>query len=231
MKKQKINVFLPCRQGSERIPKKNIKKFGDFEYGLLQNKIEQLLKVQLVEKIYVSTDDQIIIDYLVSLKNEKIIIHKRDDNLCNSETSTDELVKHAGELLPEGIILWTHVTSPFVNACVYDNMIESYLSSIKKSYDSLMSVTPIHGFIWNKGRPINYDRNIEKWPRTQSLEPLYDVNSAAFIADRKVYLNVQDRIGDKPYLFKLDKILSTDIDWEEDFLIAESLLKSNDGLC
>ena len=32
-----------------------------------------------------------------------------------------------------------------------------------------------------------------------------------------------DRVGDNPYLFEMNKLNSLDVDWEEDFKIAEAV--------
>ena len=43
-----------------------------------------------------------------------------------------------------------------------------------------MTVTKIQKFIWNDRKPVNYNRNLEKWPKTQTIEPLWEVNSGIF---------------------------------------------------
>ena len=58
-----INVYLPCRKGSKRVKTKNTKPFFKFKFGLFENKINQLLKVKSIAKIFVSTDDPKIINY------------------------------------------------------------------------------------------------------------------------------------------------------------------------
>ena len=101
-------------------------------------------------------------------------------------------------------------------------MIDAYFKNLHL-YDSLMTVTKLQKFIWNNVEPINYDVTIEKWPRTQTIEPLWEVNSGAFIATKKIYKKRMDRVGDTPFLFPLDREISFDIDWFLDFKIAEAL--------
>lgn len=221
-----MNVFLPCRKGSERVPRKNIKPFADYPNGLLQLKLEQLDRASRVDKIYLSTNDGDIIDYAQSLDNQKLIVHRRDDALCTSATSTDELMAHVVDLIPEGDVLWTHVTSPFVGAEVYDEIIEAYYEGLKTGFDSLMTTTLIRSFLWNDDGPINYDRAIEKWPRTQTLPAVHEVNSAAFVSSHANYRRFQDRIGETPKLFPLGHIVAHDIDWEDDFVLAESIVRA-----
>lgn len=222
----KITVFLPCRKGSERVPKKNIKPFAGTEKGLIEIKLHQLIEVQAIEKIVLSTNDNEIIEYAKSLNCHKIQIHERIEELSTSQTSTDQLVNHGLELIPEGHILWTHVTSPFLNKKAYEEIIATYFEKLNQDYDSLMTTSLIRSFLWNKAGPINYNRSIEKWPRTQTLSPIYEINSAVFLASTEVYRALNDRIGNKPYLYPLNKIQGFDIDWQDDFDIAQAMLKA-----
>lgn len=221
-----INVFLPCRKGSERIPKKNIKPFAGFNYGLIEIKLKQLVEAANIDKIYLSTNDDEILDYAASLNEKKIILHKRDESLSSSDTSTDDLVAHALELIKQGEILWTHVTSPFLNAEGYEKIIQKYLEIKQKGFDSLMTTNLIHGFLWDQNGPTNYDRKMEKWPRTQTLEPLHEINSGVFIASAEIYKSLDDRIGKVPYLYSTSKVQGFDIDWDDDFKIAEAIVHS-----
>jgi len=223
---RKLSVFLPCRKGSERVPKKNIRPFASFESGLIAIKLDQLLQVESISNIVLSTNDEEILEYAENLNSSKIKIHKRIESLSTNQTSTDDLVSHAVYLVPEGHILWTHVTSPFLNAQTYEKIIKTYFNKLDQGYDSLMTTNLIHGFLWNKSVPINYDRTLEKWPRTQTLEPMHEINSGVFLASAHIYRELQDRIGEKPYLYPLDKIQGFDIDWEDDFEIAEAIIQS-----
>tara|TARA_B100000767_G_C19614227_1_gene471178 strand:- start:92 stop:790 length:699 start_codon:yes stop_codon:yes gene_type:complete len=224
--KSPLVCFLPCRKGSERIPRKNIKPFSDFKNGLIEIKINQLLLSKKIDKIILSTNDKEIIDFANSFQTERLIIHEREDYLSTSLTSTDTLVGHANELIENAHILWTHVTSPFITALDYDKIISQYYNSLEKGFDSLMTTTLIHGFLWDKTGPTNYDRKIEKWPRTQTLEPIHEVNSGVFLAHSNIYNKFNDRIGETPFLYTLDKLKSQDIDWPEDFILAEQLIKT-----
>lgn len=221
-----VNVFLPCRKGSERVSKKNIKTFAQFKNGLIEIKLKQLLEANKIDRIYLSTNDDNILDYADSLNETKIVLHKRTEHLSSGQTSTDQLVAHALELIQKGNILWTHVTSPFLTAQSYDQIIEKYLEVKKQGYDSLMTTNLIHGFLWNETGPINYDRTTEKWPRTQTLEPIHEINSAVFLTNAQIYQKLDDRIGQNPYLYPLDKIQGFDIDWEDDFKIAQAIVQS-----
>ncbi|GAB3845810.1 acylneuraminate cytidylyltransferase family protein [Nesterenkonia populi] len=222
---EKITCFLPCRQGSQRVPRKNIKPFAGVEYGLIEIKLRQLIAAEEIDEIALSTNDQEILDYAETLQSDKLRLHKRAEELSSSATSTDALVAHAHELIPQGHILWTHVTSPFITAGHYDEVVRVYRDMLRSGYDSLMTTTEIHGFLWQNEKPMNYDRTVEKWPRTQTLDPVHEVNSGVFLAPAAVYRELDDRIGETPHLYPLDKLTSHDIDWPEDFVLGEAMLE------
>ncbi|HZJ97795.1 MAG TPA: acylneuraminate cytidylyltransferase family protein [Oligella sp.] len=225
MSRDKIICFLPCRKGSERVPKKNIKPFAGFKSGLIELKLKQLLGCSEIDEIVLSTNDDQILDFVSTLSDPRLRVHKRIEGLSSSETSTDQLMSHAVDLITEGHILWTHVTSPFISSDVYEEVIRQYKKSLHEGFDSLMTTTLLHGFLWQDGQPMNYDRAVEKWPRTQTLKPIHEVNSGVFLASADIYKKLDDRVGEKPYLYTLDKLTSHDIDWPEDFVIAEALVE------
>lgn len=223
MKMKPNIVFLPCRKGSQRVPNKNTRLFAGIEGGLLRIKLEQLLACKKIDKIYLSSDDEIVLNIGRAMHDNRIAVDKRPDYLCQSSTSTDDVIQYVPELIKEdAVIIWTHVTSPFLKAMTYDDMIETYYKNLPE-YDSLMSVNELRTFIWNKDGAINYNREQEKWPRTQTLEPWYEINSGVFIADRSIYAQFQDRIGKHVFPYTSSKMESFDIDWPEDFDMAEKL--------
>ena len=217
-----IDIFLPCRSSSVRVKNKNIIKFSNKKFGLFEIKILQLISIKGIRNIIVSTNDKKIINYLKKKKFKKVVIIIRPNYLSTSKTSTDQLIKYVPKIIKSDHILWTHVTSPFFNTSDYENAIKLYKKNIKKN-DSLMGVTKIQDFIYDNKKPINFNKNKEKWPRTQTLKKLYVINNTIFISSKKNYINLDDRIGKKPHLMEIKKIKAFDIDWPEDFKIAESI--------
>lgn len=225
----KVIVFLPCRQGSQRVKSKNIKTFAGVKGGLTYLKLSQLLNVEAIEQIIVSTNDEEVKRIAESFENSKIVIDDRPKDLASSITSTDDLIKYVPSIIKSGTVLWTHVTSPFITSDLYEDIIQEYFVALEKGYDSLMTVSLIHGFLWDENKAINYDRSLEKWPRTQTIKPLYEINSGVFINSIENYTRLSDRIGERPFLRVLDKITGFDIDWEEDFLMGECIMNSGIG--
>lgn len=221
-----VSVFLPTRAGSERVKYKNTRSFAKVEGGLLRIKLQQLYRCSLINEIILSTNDSESIKVAEKFGNEKLIIVNRPDYLAQSSTDLIDLVKYVPSVCNYEHILWTHVTSPLVCEKDYELAIRVYFEQLKLQYDSLMSVKEIQNFIWSKetNSVINKEGNdYVKWPRTQNLKMIYEVNSAIFLASRKVYLKEKDRVGKRPFLLNQNSVKSTDVDWEDDFKLAEIL--------
>ena len=223
----KIAFFLPARKGSERVKNKNTRSFAGIEGGLVENKIRQLLSTKHVDEIILSTNDEVCME--VSQKftlDSRLRIVARPDNLCLSSTNLQDLICYVPTITDADHILWGHVTTPLAGANEYDKGIELYLSKLHEGYDSLVGVTELKNFLLNReGKLINNTTNIP-WPRTQDLEPLYEINHTMFLAKREVYIEQKNRIGVNPMLHVMDEIHSFDIDWEDDFTIAEVMYKN-----
>lgn len=221
-----ISAFLPCRLGSERVKYKNTRPFGGEKESLIGIKLKQLLAVAEIDNIVVSSDDPLVLDRAAQFSENRVLIDERPKELCLSTTATDDVVKYLPTLIGEGDVLWTHVTSPMINSTDYSSIIKAFQENISRGYDSLATVTKIQKFLWDKDGPINYDRAAVKWPSTQDLAPIYEINSGAFLASVEIYKKLSDRIGTNPFLFEMDSVRAVDIDTWDDFLFAEKLYLS-----
>lgn len=224
-----VNVFLPCRAGSQRVPGKNTRPFGSWKGGLIELKLQQLIDADAVDTVTVSTDDPVVdatARAMAERTGKKIYSIGRPPELAVAD-SLDEFLAWVPTIMPEGITAWTHVTSPFFDAEWMDRAISAYEREvIHGEYDSLMSVTPIRSFLWSRDGCVSHDRSKVKWPQTQDLDVLYDVNSALFMISNEEMLRRADRIGDRPYLFETTHRAGFDIDWPEDFELAQLMLQS-----
>ncbi|MEP3889155.1 MAG: acylneuraminate cytidylyltransferase family protein [Hellea sp.] len=221
-----LTAFVPCRKGSQRAPLKNTCPFAGIQDGLIGIKLRQLLASSGIDNILISTDDPFIFDLCETSEfrsESRIKVVERPAELATSAATTDALVNHVPEIIPDGHVLWTQVTSPFIDSSLFDLVIKTYWEGLGDTHDSLMTVTPLQSFLWNKDGPVNYDRNIEKWPRTQTLEPLYIINNGIFIAAADIYRTEQDKMGPNPKLFTLTHLQELDIDWPDDFDFCEAL--------
>ena len=225
-----ISVFFPLRAGSTRVRHKNTRPFHPDGRSLFQFKLEQIARIQdRFLEIVISTDDpEVFRQFPKSLTETNIRIVHRPDSLCSSTTKVQDLIDYVPTVTSGDVIFWLHATSPFVNEIDYMAAIDLYEAEVLSGEkDSVMSVNRLQQFIWSdrERRVINTDRTVNPWPNSQDLEPLYEINHAFYINSRQNYHATRDRIGVHPALYVCDGIRKLDIDWEDDFEIARSLLK------
>lgn len=221
----KVAFFLPTRKGSERVINKNTKPFAGIEGGLVENKVRQLLETKLIDEILFSTNDETCMEVAEKYKDSRLKIIERPRELCLSTTNLQDLICYVPTLTDADHILWGHVTTPLCGADQYDAGIKLYMEKLNEGYDSLVGVTELKNFILNnRGKLINNTTNVP-WPRTQDLEALYPINHTIFLSKREVYTEQKNRIGQNPLLHIMDELHSFDIDWPNDFVIAEIMYK------
>lgn len=222
--------FLPARAGSERVKNKNIRPFAGFSGGLLELKLRQLSKVSRLSKIIVSSNDEHILafaSWFAETHDRRICPLERPDEFGNSTTSMERFIcDYIAHLEEDGTMLWTHVTHPFVTASHYDEAIDAYEMHLEDGYDSLVSATKIQKFLWRDGKPFNYDNTKEKWPRSQDIAPVWEINHAIYIMRFALMRTIGDRISPRSYFFPTDEGVSMDIDWEDQFHLMNEIAQS-----
>jgi CMP-N-acetylneuraminic acid synthetase len=222
----KISALIPARGGSERVVNKNIRPFAGYQSGLLELKLLQLSRVNALSEVIVSTNDEEIIECAQRFKHDldkRIQIIRRPSELATSSTPMSDFIRYCADLRHEGVMLMTHVTHPFVSSSVIDGLVKAWHTAEKNGHDSLVTVTRIHKFLWNNAGPYNYDNRVEKWPRSQDLKPLFEINHAAYIIPFRVMRQQEDRIGSSPYLQEMPESVAMDIDWEDQFSLFEDV--------
>ena len=235
--KNGVCFFLPVRGGSKRILSKNTRPFADVPDGLLGIKIRQLLKSTRIEEVVLSTNDENAVSIAAGIDTSssdvKLRIVRRPEHLCLDTTNLQDVIEYVPSVTSAPHILWGHVTTPFADEEVYDKAIDTYIGGIGKGFDSLLSVLSFQNFLIDpsSGKLLN---QVEKpaaeaelrWPRTQDLKLLYEVNHAVFLASRTIYETTHDRIGSNPSYFEMNGVQSFDIDWQDDFTMAEALYRN-----
>ena len=232
-----ISFFIPIKKDSKRVPGKNTKKINEFNFGLTEIKLKQLSKFRnyikkdkiLKKKIFefvVSSDDLKVKKFV---KNYPWIRFDLRPKKLAKDDCLEDLIKHVPKVCKGTLILWTHVTSPLFNHLSYIKFIKKFLLNEKK-FDSSFTATIIRSFIYNAttNKWLSHNMSKKRWPRTQDLDNIYLLNSAAFITKRKVYTKLKDRVGRNPLPFESYKNAYEvfDIDSKKDFdYFRSSLIK------
>lgn len=90
----------------------------------------------------------------------------------------------------------------------------------------VISVAELRNFLLNSAVKLINNTTSLPWSITQDLEPLYEINHVMFIAKRGIYLELKNRVGKTPFMYKMNRIQSLDVHREEDFIIAEEVFRS-----
>lgn len=219
--------FIPCRAGSERVINKNTRPFAGFEGGLLELKLRQLAGVERLETIVVSSNDPLVLDYSAKFAKDhdaRVKPLERPDEFGVSSTSMGSFISdYIAHLYEDGTLFWTHVTHPFVTAQIYDQALDAFENQTAAGYDCLVSATKLQRFLWRNGKPFNYDNSVEKWPRSQDIEPVFEINHAIYTIPFATMRETKDRIGAHPFFFEMEESDAMDIDWEGQFLLMEEI--------
>jgi len=222
----KIIALIPIKHHSSRVKDKNFKDFnGKPLYFWI---INTLLHVEKISKIVIDTDSQTIMDGVKENFKEnidKIILYNRPLNLRGDDVSTNLLFMNViNELnLDADVYFQTHTTNPLLSIKTINDAVDTYIEN-KDKYDTLFSVKTHHTRFYDKdGNDMNHNRF--KLIPTQDLDPIYEENSCIYLFTKESLSKYNARISENAYLFKMSDIESSDIDWPEDFKIAETLHK------
>lgn len=217
----KTIAFIPARGGSKSIPLKNIKGFCG--KPLIFWSLQAAEKSKSINEIVVSTDDNEIENVVSSFGFSKVKVFRRGSasstDIASTESAMLEYISHTN-LDPEDIFILIQATSPLL----ISNDLEKGLNMYGNSYDSILSGVISKRFFWsNIDGPINYDYRSR--PRRQDFDGLFMENGAFYINSVSNIKNNKNRLSGKIGLCIMEDYTSFEIDEEEDWVIAESLMK------
>ena len=211
----KTVAFIPIKLNSERTPGKNIKPF--FDGNTLVQMIERTLtQVPELDERYVFCSDERITDYLVP----GVTFLRRPAFLDTAQATPQDIIREFSRLVPADIYMVSHATSPFVKPERFSECLRRVQSG---EFDSAFTCEKIQRLLWQNGKPLNFEA--DRVPRTQDLPPIYSEVSAAYVFQREVFQRLNRRIGEHPFLCEVSGIECVDIDYPEDFDIANALYK------
>lgn len=217
MKKKIIAAVVPVRKNSERLRNKNFLKFYKNE-SLLEIKIQQLKKIKYIDKIVISSDSKLAEKVA---KKYKVLFHQREKFFASSKCSGSEFFKNLAESIECDYLGYFPCTSPIIKKKTYVNFFKNFLK-LKKSSDSLNSVTILKKFLWKGKKTINY--KISKAPNSQNLpDDFYTITFGLNIISREKMIQYKNIVGKKPKFFLISKIESSDIDDAIDFDMIKSI--------
>jgi CMP-N-acetylneuraminic acid synthetase len=214
--KKKIVGMMPIKLNNERIPGKNLKQFYDGK-PLISFVQETLLKAKALDAVYVYCSNEAVKEYIHS----GVHFLKRPAFLDGNDKNCNDIIREFTKEIDADIYVVSHATAPFTRSESIDLCVEQVLSG---QYDSAFLARRLQEFLWRDGKPLNFDP--QHFPRTQDLTPIYSEAPGAYVFTKESFLKYDRRVGKKVYIHEISEIESRDIDYEENFEIANAIYKS-----
>lgn len=228
-KGKKIAALITARGGSKGIPKKNIRKLCG--KPLIHWTVESAMKSKYIDKIFLSTDSDEIINPIKKFPVE--VPFKRPKNLASDKaTSTDVILHFINWMKLSGnefdTLLLLQPTSPFRKSEHIDSSIKKFLGS--KNALSLISVTeniksPFLSRKISAGGFVENLFNVKSEKRRQDIPVTYYINGAIYLMEVKNFEKYKTFQTSKTLSYIMPYYSSIDIDEPMDLKIAELYYK------
>jgi len=216
----KVAAIVPMRHDSERVKGKNYRSFNG--KPLFHYIIQALLDTQAISEVVIDTDSPVIMEHC-STEFPTVTLLERPQQLRDGSIPMNDVLLNSVNQIKAEFYLQTHSTNPLLSAGTIQTAVETFLN-LYPQYDSLFGVTRWQTRLWDSlAKPVNHNQNILL--RTQDLPPIYEENSCIYIFDKSILERKHNRIGDRPYLYEIDKEEAHDIDEEINFVVAEVIHK------
>ena len=219
LKDPKIVALVPMRHHSQRVPGKNYRPLAG--KPLFHHILDTLKACPEINQIVVDTDSPIVMEGVAKFYPE-VVLFERPEELRGDSVPMNEILMHDTAQIVADFYLQTHSTNPLLRSETISKAIHALIGNYP-AYDSLFAATRLQSRLWDElTRPINHNPAILL--QTQDLPPVYEENSCIYIFTRQNLEARRNRLGERPYLFEMDRDEAWDIDEELDFLIADILL-------
>jgi len=205
-----VIAFLPAKGESSRVSNKN-QRLLDGEPLFIRN-LEKISGMSCIDKVVLDTESDEIIEQSSEIDCE---ILKRDPKLATNETGGNDLLLNEAQNFSGDVYVQILATSPFISPKSIQEGIEKVQNS---GHDSAVLVESSPEYLWENGHP-NYD--IDNIPNSNDLDKTTRETMGLYVIEHNTLMETERRIGDHPYLIKASSIEAIDIDYEDDFKLAD----------
>jgi len=218
-------AIIPARGGSKGIPGKNLKEICGVP--LVVHSIQHALGSRFVEKVIVSTDDPDIGH--VSMRAGADIVWRPSDISGDTAPSEDALlhvlntIKDMGEEPPE-LVVFLQATSPIRRSEDIDGAIRHLRDG---GFDSVFSVSPAHGFVWEvrDDCPVPLTYEPASRPMRQEFGERVMENGSIYVFKPSILHECKARTGGKIGVYRMGFLEALQVDEQEDLDLAEWILE------
>ncbi len=207
----KIVAFLPVKGHSQRIENKNLKLLDG--KPLFIHTLDKLVNSNFFDEVYLDTESEEIIDAASEIDCK---ILKRDPSLASNKTNGNKLFENQISQVDADIYVQILATSPFILIETIKNAINNITES--NSYDSAVLVSKQKQYTWKNNKP---EYNHFDIPNSIDLEDVIIETMGLYIVKKDVAHKNKRRLGDNPLLIESTPIEAIDVNFPEDFHLAE----------
>jgi CMP-N-acetylneuraminic acid synthetase len=220
--KHKYIAEIPARIGSNRVKRKNIRMLNG--KPMIGYAIEACKNASKVEEVYVNTDSDVIGKIAM---DSGVGYYKRKEHLASDSCKQDEFNYDFLKNMDCEAVVMVNPVSPLIEGFDIDNAIAYYE---EMELDTLISTKreKLHAFF--QDNPLNFCTD-SLLPATQDIAPLDICTWNICIWRKDVFIKAYEESGyaafsGKVGLWPVDPIKSIKISYEEDFRMAEEIIKS-----
>ena len=214
---KRVIGLIPARGGSKGLPGKNIIDFCG--KPLLAWSIVQARDSRLIDRIYVTSDDESILKVAESYHVGTV---KRPDELATDTATSEAVLQHAIEVIERAeeceldMVVFLQPTSPLRGPDDIDGAVEKLITD---GADSLFSASLLDDYcIWERDgetlKSISF--NYLQRGRRQDREPLFLENGSIYVFRKWVLEECNNRLGGKITTYVMDSWKSLEIDTIDD---------------
>jgi regulator of RNase E activity RraA/CMP-N-acetylneuraminic acid synthetase len=207
----KVVAFLPAKGSSSRVGNKNVRLLDG--KPLFLHTLDKLLACDFIDEVYLDTESD---EILQLAQDRKCHILRRDPELASNRTDGNRLFMNEVAHVQADVYIQALCTSPFIERATLEKGVKALTDDVQ--FDSAVLVRREKLYQWSGGAPA-YD--VQNIPNSVDLEETVIETMGLYIIRRDAALKTQRRIGDRPLMLDASPLEATDVNWPEDFAMAE----------
>ena len=220
-----VNIVIPARVGSNRIKLKNLRLLDG--KPLVLHAIEVAKNFKLADGVYLNSDGNI---FERIAEDNSINFYKRNPELATTESLIDDYLYDFMTSCHSDYLILLNPTSPFFEIDSLNRAWEQFMDS---GVNTQLSCERIQTHCFVSNSPINFSAQL-KHQRTQDVEPIMALNFAVTIWKTSSFIDCYIKNGYGVHhgdigLFETKSWESVDLDYEDDFQLAEQISRFRKG--
>lgn len=211
----KIVAFLPAKGTSNRVPSKNTKVLNG--KPLFLHALDKLISIKMIDEVYLDSESEKIFSLAGDRKYKKLL---REAHLADNSTDGNSLFVNEVNKIDADIYIQLLCTSPFIDAKTIEKAIQILLES--DNYDSVILSQSQKLYLWSDKKPLY---NVAQIPNSIDLPETISETMGLYVCRAEVPKKLGRRTGNNPFFLLAKPIETIDINYNEDFQLAEYLMR------